>query len=163
MKITKKKVVECFSKIVEEYLWNVHESYFSLNKDIPNGEYIVMKGVNLIVHIFKLLIVQTKDLNTVFKMTSHAYHMYLEYILQINQPPILTDLNITDAIQFVLTKTIEFHGTTTTTTTIEPSIKEVLDTLLGQCNTLLEWDNRTLTTENRYQTIKKGELIKCLT
>jgi len=170
MKLTKKSIILYLSKILEEYLQDVNV-FLLKNKNILNVEYIVIKGINLIIHIFKLLIIKTKNLKLTVISTSHAHNMYLEYIDQINKPPIITDLNMIDAIKFVIEKTFnslnesskdEFPFGDVITANLDPIIIELLDNLLNKSNEIFNWENKTITIENRYHSIKNGDFIKLL-
>lgn len=168
MKYSKKNIVECFSKIIENYLFNA-TCFLSRNKNILNVDYIIKKGINVIVHIFKLLMIQTKNLKLVFNSTSHAYTLYLEYIEQINKPPVMTDLNMVDAITFVIDKTLLdiSNEIELVIVDLDISIVDILDKLLNKCGIFFEGivDTETdlkNTIENYYQSVKRGDLISTM-
>jgi hypothetical protein len=178
MKYSKINMIQCFSKIIEDYLLNV-SLFLSKNKNILNIDYILKKGINVIVHIFKLLMIQTKNLDSIFYLTSHAHNVYLEYIEQINKPPIMTDLNMIDAITFVVDKALSDSSIELDLTPIESPIIETLDILLDKCNVFFEGltdiegftdiecqdvakSSLKNTIEIYYHYVKRGDLIEAL-
>jgi hypothetical protein len=128
MKITEQNTIHFFAKTIEEYKQEA-DVFLQKNKGIPHCHFIVTKGFHLIVHLFKLLIIKTRNINTAYQSSCHAYKLYLEYIEQINTHPVVTDLNTMDALQFVIGKTLEgdLHEESNE---IDPQVYPLLDTLL---------------------------------
>lgn len=74
--------------------------------------YIVEKGIETIMHVFKTLLLYTRNLELVIYHTEKACVYYIEFISQIGQDSQhLLQLNTRDAILFVYKKTIyEING-----------------------------------------------------
>jgi len=71
-----------------------------------NREFLIYTGFRAITHIFQINYVYTNDLDTSFYSAQKAYIFYLEYLEQMEKTNMSHDLNYTDAIQFLYSKTI---------------------------------------------------------
>ena len=69
-------------------------------------EFLIYTGFRAITHIFQINYVYTNDLDTSFYSSQKAYIFYLEYLEQMEKTNMSHDLNYTDAIQFLYSKTI---------------------------------------------------------
>jgi hypothetical protein len=94
-----------FCKIINEYLF-----YISDNILIQNHNYyifIILRGLNMLKHIFNILILYTKNLDLCVYHCKKAYLFYVEFIGQIgNDTHSYLQLNSKDALLFVYKKTI---------------------------------------------------------
>jgi predicted DNA-binding ArsR family transcriptional regulator len=163
MKPTKTNAIHYFSKTIEGYFQMVN-AFTTNNPKIINTKYIVMKGVHLIVHLFKLFLLQTKNPKDASISATYAYNLYLEYIKQINFYPAITDLTMVDAIKFVVDKTMEEYNESTIerVVVLESAVYEWLDNLLNKCNLFFEWNNEETTTTKKLQLIVSGDFVKFL-
>jgi len=90
--------------IIIAYLDVMKESKF-LSTHI-NREFLIYTGFRAITHIFQINYICTTDLDTSFFSSQKAYIFYLEYLEQMEKTNMNHDLNYTDAIQFLYSKTI---------------------------------------------------------
>lgn len=85
-------------------------TYISKNIIVQNEEYykyILKKGIELIGHIYKFLLMYTKNLDLTIHHTQKGYYYYVEFVGQIsNEHNSFLNLNLKDAILFVYRKTI---------------------------------------------------------
>jgi hypothetical protein len=88
-----------FPKILNEYLNHMKQS--ELLRTIPNSTYIICIGINSIIHIFKIVLIKTKNMDTTIYFCQKAYYGYLEYIEQMNKTQLLHNLKFLDAITFI--------------------------------------------------------------
>ena len=94
-----------FCKIINEYLFHITDNIL-----IQNTEYyifIIIRGLNMLKHIFNLLLLYTKNLKLTSYHCKKAYLFYVEFIGQIgNDNHSYLQLNSKDAMLFVYKKTI---------------------------------------------------------
>ena len=93
-----------YSDIIIEYLDAMKQSKFITAH--MNREFLIYTGFRAITHIFQINYVYTNDLDTSFYSSQKAYIFYLEYLEQMEKTNMSHDLNYTDAIQFLYSKTI---------------------------------------------------------
>ena len=82
---------------------------FEMNqvKKIENVLFIIKRGMDLINHVFKILMIYTKNVDLVYFHTKKAYLYYMEFIGQIgNENNVYLKLTSKDAMLFVYKKTI---------------------------------------------------------
>ena len=92
-------IFQKFNKIISEYLNHMKQS--ELLKKIPNSTYIICIGIHSIIHIFKIVLNKTKNINITYYLCQKAYYGYLEYIEQMNKTQSLHNLKNLDAITFI--------------------------------------------------------------
>tara|TARA_B110001450_G_scaffold256463_1_gene287085 strand:- start:13605 stop:14405 length:801 start_codon:yes stop_codon:yes gene_type:complete len=94
--------------IISEYLIQVKENLYM--KDEIYFKYIINKGIETISHVFKLLLLYTKNLEICYYYSQKAYFYYTEFIGQIVQidqeHQTYLQLNCKDASLFVYKKTL---------------------------------------------------------
>jgi len=90
--------------IIFEYLDVMKQSNF-ISTHI-NREFLIYTGFRAITHIFQINYMVMADLDTSFYSSQKAYIFYLEYLEQMEKTNMSHDLNYTDAIQFLYSKTI---------------------------------------------------------
>jgi hypothetical protein len=78
---------------------------------------------------------------------------------QTYKSPLISDLNIMDAMKFVFSKTIDFPKETPQ---VEQEIIQFLNSLLIFCNTFLDWEKKEFTIERKIKLIQQGNFIKIL-
>lgn len=103
------KSVELFEKyidVVSKYI-----SYFRntiiIRNNVEYYKYILIKGVNTICHVFRILFLYTKNIELVIHHCEKSFFYYIEFIKQIDENNHnLLSLNSNDASYFVYKKTI---------------------------------------------------------
>ena len=158
MKFNKKNIIIHFSKLIENYLIEAIP-FLAKNKNLQNIDYIVIKGIHLITHIFKISLIQLQDIQYSVSLTTTGFEMYLEYMEQTYKSPLISDLNIMDAMKFVFSKTIDFPKETPQ---VEQEIIQFLNSLLIFCNTFLDWEKKEFTIERKIKLIQQGNFITML-
>lgn len=93
-----------YTNIVADYFEHMIQSEL-LNK-LNNNTYIFIIGLNAVLHIYKLSLLNSRSFETAQFLCQKAYYCYLEYIEQMNKSNLLHNLNNSDAIIFVYKKTI---------------------------------------------------------
>jgi hypothetical protein len=103
------KITSMYSDIVLSYcnLINFYVSYAIENMNIKDKE-IFFTGLNVIQHVFRLILFYTKNLELTNFNTQQGIYYYVEYISQItdNEDNIFFNLSIKDAVIYVYTRTI---------------------------------------------------------
>ena len=121
-------------------------------------KYIIIKGLETITHVFKLIILYTKNLNVVYNLCQKSLYYYVEFICQIGDDNhSFLQLNSKDASLFVYKKTIfelnneyrkEFVSLNTSCT------------LMNNLNILVDLYNEHVTSHlNEYDFDKKTTLV----
>ena len=108
----KKNINNSYVEIITKYMLLINE-YFTLCLDtihISNEEYykyVIMKGIETINHVFKILLLYTKNLNITYYYCQKSLYYYVEFISQIgDNNHIFLKLNSCDASLFVFKKSI---------------------------------------------------------
>ena len=91
--------------LVTEYLIQCVETIFMRNKKYY--KFIICKGINTITHVFKLLLLYTRNLDLTYHHCQKSFYYYVEFIGQIGDDNhSFLQLNSKDAALFVYKKTI---------------------------------------------------------
>ena len=98
-----KIIIHIFNDLLNDYLNHMNQS--ELLKNIPNSNYIVCLGINSIIHIFKIFLNRTKNINTTYFHCQKAFYCYLEYIEQLNKLNLIHNLKFFNAISFIYKNT----------------------------------------------------------
>jgi len=94
-----------FCKIINEYLFHINDNIMIQN--IKYYIFIIIRGLNMLKHIFNVLLLYTKNLKVTVHHCKKAYLFYVEFIGQIgNDNHSYLQLNSKDAMLFVYKKTI---------------------------------------------------------
>jgi len=146
--------------IIELYV-NVLMDYFKLMdqsdviRKLENVNYITYVGLSVIINVFKINLINTRNIDIVFYHMQKAYYCYLEYIEQIYKNTIIHNLNITDVVTFIYKKTIEDHPTDNFPANTHDSLEDEADIYnnLQQIekitNILMFWNNNDFTARIR--------------
>ena len=141
--------INTYVDIIIEYIDTMKKSKFIASK--LNGDFLVYTGYRALTHIFQISYVYTNDLDTAFYSSQKAYIFYLEYLEQMEKTNMSHDLNYTDAIQFLYTKTIS-HITPNNTKRLDDYAK------VSKLVELILWfDNRNV---SQYD-IQKKTILNC--
>lgn len=100
----KKELLDRYVAILLEYLQWMHAS--ATLRAMDHADKIVQIGLQSIIHIFKLTILQTQNLEIAFCYCQKGMICYLEYIEQMTQTNALHNLDNIDALLFGYNKTI---------------------------------------------------------
>ena len=94
-----------YTTLILEYLFRCSEALETKNVDY--FKYIMCRGVTTISHVFKILLLYTKNIDIASHHTQRAYYYYVEFIGQIGSDShTYLQLNSKDASLFVYKKTI---------------------------------------------------------
>jgi hypothetical protein len=94
------EIINIFILLIKEYIILVFK------KGIKN-ESIFLSGLNTLIHIFNITFYYTKNLKLTCYYTQQGYHVYLDFINELNNVNIsFLNLKTKDAIMFVYKKTI---------------------------------------------------------
>lgn len=104
MSNNKTNIVKTFTNIMTEYLHLIDNSVVIQN--VNNSKYVIYIGLNTIIHVFKIILHTTKNIDLAYYYSQKSYYCYLEYIEQIHKSNMTHTLNNSDAIMFVYNKTI---------------------------------------------------------
>tara|TARA_B100000035_G_scaffold99064_4_gene84063 strand:+ start:7104 stop:7937 length:834 start_codon:yes stop_codon:yes gene_type:complete len=115
-----------FCKIINEYLFHINDNI--LIQNIQYYIFIIIRGLNMLKHIFNMLLLYTKNLKLTVHHCKKAYLFYVEFIGQIgNDNHSYLQLNSKDAMLFVYKKTIfEINNEYRKQYEINNSIEEIL-------------------------------------
>ena len=91
-----------YTTLINEYL---NYAYENLPKD-NSYTYIVIKGIELLTHIFKFNLLKTQNITVTIDICHKNYLYYIEFISQITANDNQLSLTPTDAVFFVLKKSV---------------------------------------------------------
>ena len=98
-------ILKKFNEIINEYLLHLLDNIILKNMDYFN--FILLRGLKTLTHIFNILLLYTKNINLTVYHCKKAYLFYVEFIGQIgNDNHSYLQLNSKDATLFVYKKTI---------------------------------------------------------
>ena len=101
--------IEIFAKyidVVSKYITHFRNTT-NVRNNVEYYKYILIKGINTICHVFKILLLYTKNIDLVVHHCEKSFFYYIEFIRQIDEEShTLLKLNSTDASYFVFKKTI---------------------------------------------------------
>jgi len=123
-----------FVSLVVEYLSFIGEKIHMKNQECY--KFIIMRGLETIIHVFSLLFYYTKNLDLSYYHSQKAYYFYIEFIEQISDDNVsFLQLSSRDATTFVYKKTIyeinnEYKKTFRELLTEEKAVLHYLDTYM---------------------------------
>jgi hypothetical protein len=159
-----KKNLHTYSKLIKEYLQCINDSIIIKNSKPPH--FLTYIGLNVVLFIFKIILIKTGDQQKAFLDSQKAYFYYLEYIEQIKNSNIIHNLCNLDAIKFVYNKSLTHILTYIDESSIETNEsvlavdhetleKDLYKSFEKRVNVLFCWENRKITLENRIEISKK--------
>jgi hypothetical protein len=101
--IQEKDVIDKYVLLLIEYTQLVNTS--DIIKTLENPDLFVY-GLNALIHVFKLSVHITKSVDTTVSYCQKGMYCYLEYIEQLHKSNLVNNLDCSDAIAFVYSKTI---------------------------------------------------------
>lgn len=162
-----KKILNAYYNLINEYLSLINQS--TIIKNANNHNFLTYIGLNSIFYIFKIILINTNDLEKALLNSQKGYFFYLEYIEQIKNSNILHHLNNIDAIKFIYNKTMnhifkpELKNDDVKDSVVVEEFK-VLPKIIDfseyknyekRINILLNWENHDFLLENRIEISKK--------
>lgn len=164
--ISNKDIIDKYTFLLMEYIHLINTS--DIINSLEKSNVIFLTGLNTLIHIYKMSLFISKNVDTASSYTQKGVYCYLEYIEQMYKTNYINHLDYLDAITFVYNKTIvEIYGpqNNSESTSIinvlslseihppHPTEMEEQKKLLTQIekitNTLLWTNNPDLTFENR--------------
>ena len=115
--------------IIKEYLEHSNINIYIQNEKYHN--YVLKRGISTLNHIFKLMLIYTKNLDMVYYNCQKAYMYYIEFIGQIgDENHSFLQLSSKDASLFVYKKTIfEINNDSRLNYSIENSNSKIINDL----------------------------------
>lgn len=98
-----KDIIDKFTLLLLEYIQHINTSDVIKTMDNPD---LFIIGLNALIHVYKLSIHITKNVDTAVSYSQKGMYCYLEYIEQLHKSNLVNNLDCSDAISFVYTKTI---------------------------------------------------------
>jgi hypothetical protein len=123
-----------FVSLINEYLSFIGEKIHMKNQECY--KFIIMRGLETIIHVFSLLFYYTKNLDLTYYHSQKAYYFYIEFIEQISDDNVsFLQLSSRDATTFVYKKTIyeinnEYKKTFREPLTEEKAVLHYVDTYM---------------------------------
>jgi len=123
-----------FVSVLIEYLSLIEEKIHMKNQDCY--KFIVMRGLETIIHVFSMLFYYTQNLDLTYYHSQKAYYFYIEFIEQISDDNVsFLQLSSRDATTFVYKKTIyeinsEYKKTFRDLLTEEKAVLHYVDTYM---------------------------------
>ena len=123
-----------FVSLAVEYLSFIGEKIHMKNQECY--KFIIMRGLETIIHVFSLLFYYTKNLDLTYYHSQKAYYFYIEFIEQISDDNVsFLQLSSRDATTFVYKKTIyeinnEYKKTFRELLTEEKAVLHYVDTYM---------------------------------
>ena len=100
-----KEIVDKYLEVIMEYIKYIFENIKIKKTNL--SKYIMIRGLDTITHVFRFLLLYTKNLNMTYYNSQKAFYYYVEFIGQISEEEIsYLKLNSNDAILYVYKKTI---------------------------------------------------------
>jgi hypothetical protein len=114
-----------YNKLITDYLKHCYDNICIQNLEYKN--YIIKQGILTIKHVFKILLIYTKNLEMTIFNCQKAYIYYIEFIGQISEDNhSFLQLNSKDASLFVYKKTIfDVNNDTTKNFSSNDNIKNI--------------------------------------
>ena len=120
--------------VILEYLSLIEEKIHMKNQECY--QFIVMRGLETIIHVFSMLFYYTQNLDLTYYHSQKAYYFYIEFIEQISDDNVsFLQLSSRDATTFVYKKTIyeinsEYKKTFRELLTEEKAVLHYVDTYM---------------------------------
>jgi hypothetical protein len=100
-----KEIVDKYLEVILDYIKYIFENIKIKKTNL--SKYIMIRGLDTITHIFRFLLLYTKNLNMTYYNSQKAFYYYVEFVDQISEEEIsYLKLNSNDAILYVYKKTI---------------------------------------------------------
>jgi len=142
------ELIKMLLNIIYEYLDNMQNSEFFMK--LENNIFLLSIGFRMMIHIFQLNYIHSKNINDVYFNCQKAYYYYLEYLEQMYSTNMCQDLNHLDAMLFVYSKTLIKYESHSLNAPIELKMSNLLENdmfikkmakMTKLLNTLFWWEN----------------------
>ena len=142
------ELIKMLLNIIYEYLDNMKNSEFFMK--LENNIFLLSIGFRMMIHIFQLNYIHSKNINDVYFNCQKAYYYYLEYLEQMYSTNMCQDLNHLDAMLFVYSKTLIKYESDSLNAPIEIKMSNLLENdmfikkmakMTKLLNTLFWWEN----------------------
>jgi len=142
------ELIKMLLNIIYEYLDNMKNSEFFMK--LENNIFLLSIGFRMMIHIFQLNYIHSKNINDVYFNCQKAYYYYLEYLEQMYSTNMCQDLNHLDAMLFVYSKTLIKYESDALNAPIEIKMSNFLENdmfikkmakMTKLLNTLFWWEN----------------------
>lgn len=163
--------IDKYVLLMNEFFQMIQNSPMMGSLNYPS--YYTYIGVNSIHRVFENIMIKTKNIHTAYYYAKKSYYYYLEYISQLHSSNLLANMNYTDIILFIYTKTIfnmdennastNEHDTQSTTMTnimtlfkndvvqiTDHELNDIFHKILKMVNTLFYWTNAKINFETRH-------------
>ncbi len=119
---------------ISAYLDILHAYFDTMTKskfisDHNNSKFLIYTGFRTITNVFQTNYAYTNDMSISFYNSQKAYVFYLEYLEQMEKTNMSHDLNYTDAVQFVYSKTVS-HLTPTKSSENYAKVSRLMEAIL---------------------------------
>ena len=94
--INKNIIYQKFTNMIKEYLKMVENTEFI--KNVDNSKYIINIGLNTIIHVFKIILIKTTNIDLAYYYSQKSYYCYLEYVEQMNTTSLIHNLNKSEMV-----------------------------------------------------------------
>lgn len=109
MSTTNKDIIDKYTFLIMEYIHLVNSS--DIISSMEKSYDIFLIGLNALIHIYKISLAITKNVNAAGSSTQKGVYCYLEYIEQMYKTNYVHNIYNIDAISFMYNKTIvEIYG-----------------------------------------------------
>ena len=128
-----------------KYIEFVKNAPFVINSD--NATFIITTGFKAITHIYHMNYIHTHDVETSHYSMQKAYLYYLEYLEQVSNSNMTKDLNHTDAIMFVYSKSLVNYSSDKINKKTDSDKNSIVDNMASISKIIeiiLWWDNNTI-------------------
>ena len=107
--LSNKDIIDKYTFLLMEYIHLINTS--DIINSLEKSNVIFLTGLNTLLHIYKLCLFISKNVDTAASYTQKGVYCYLEYIEQMYKTNYINHLDYLDAITFVYNKTIvEIYG-----------------------------------------------------
>jgi hypothetical protein len=97
-------IFKTYANIITLYLKNFYNNIITEN--IHYKEFIMIRGIDTIANIFRIVLYYTKDINFVYFYCKQSYLLYIQYIFQLNNINSATTNYSKNAIEYIYKKSI---------------------------------------------------------
>lgn len=144
MSTNNKDIIDKYTFLIMEYIHLVNSS--DIINSMEKGYDVFLIGLNALIHIYKISLYATKNVDAAGSYTQKGVYCYLEYIEQMHKTNYVQNIYNIDAISFMYNKTIvEIYGPQTSSEST--SISNVLslnETQTSNCD-IVEGQHALLT------------------
>jgi len=146
------QIIEVYSVAMQEYM-----KYIAVSDAVKQSKYssqIVHVGWKTLSHVFNVIYIKTRDLETTYRCFQKAYLVYLEYVEQIICAMPMSKFESNGVVQFVYNKIFNELSAKTASSPANIVVTVIHDDFLNWINTfssiVYNWQNDRLSINDRY-------------